>query len=133
MLPTHELVILTKLRNSRARIVDFLLVLWFGPSLFFWDSLNLIVPYIHKNARWCKNSQTPDNHVRNAFNCHVDWSAVELKNISVPKVLHIFKTWYCIEKCDSDIFFLCLAIPFFYVSYQMLQYISAMWSSSNLE
>ena len=35
MLPTHELVILTKLRNNRARIVDFLLILQFGPSLIF--------------------------------------------------------------------------------------------------
>ena len=49
------------------------------------------------------------------------------------KGVHTFKTWYCIEKCDSDIFFLCLAISFFFGSYQMLQYISAMWSSSNLE
>ena len=35
MLPTHEPVILTKLRNNRARIVDFLLILQFGPSLIF--------------------------------------------------------------------------------------------------
>ena len=35
MLPTHEQVILTKLRNNRARIVDFLLILQFGPSLIF--------------------------------------------------------------------------------------------------
>ena len=35
MLPTHELVVLTKLRSNRARIVDFLLILQFGPSLIF--------------------------------------------------------------------------------------------------
>ena len=35
MSPNHELVILTKLHNNRARIVDFLLILQFGPSLIF--------------------------------------------------------------------------------------------------
>ena len=42
MLPTHELVILTKLRNNSARIVDFLLLLQFGPSLIFFGTVSYI-------------------------------------------------------------------------------------------
>ena len=48
MLPTHQLVILTKMRNNRARIVNFLLVSYFGPSLTFFGKVSISFLFIWK-------------------------------------------------------------------------------------
>ena len=80
MLPTHELVILTKLRNNRARIVDFLLILQFGLSLIFFGTVSKLTLNLKIDKRKKKKNVTLSKfRLSRHLNCKVK-EFTKLKN-----------------------------------------------------